>query len=128
MMKRWFELIKNSQCNIILEEIKEYENARLPDGVVNFYKYIKNNIESIDYKKYKEDDLYVGSGAVEGANKSVTQSRLKLGGMRWDRFIVQYVASLRAKLCSNLLNEVEKILYQHLKILERMQKNKTYKE
>ena len=110
----WCNLLENGLWEQVLREIEPYKNIKLRDGVVDLYSYIYNNRDSIDYKKYKEQDLFIGSGAIESANKKVIQSRLKLSGMRWSIKSAQNVISLRAKECSSLWNEVVKLFEQWL--------------
>ena len=78
------------------------EEEKLPAGVVNLRTYITNNIDKINYPKYKEKGYFVGSGAIESANKVIVQRRLKQAGMRWSVSGAQAVLSLRAKVESGL--------------------------
>ena len=64
--------------------------------------YLINNIDKVNYPEYKEKGYFVGSGAIESANKVVVQRRLKQAGMRWSVFGAQALLSLRAKVESNL--------------------------
>ena len=73
------------------------EEESLPANIVNLRTYITNNIDRIDYPKYKENGYFVGSGAIESANKVILQRRLKQSGMRWSVSGAQAVLSLRAK-------------------------------
>jgi hypothetical protein len=73
------------------------EEEKLPTNVVNLRTYINNNIDKIDYPKYKEKGYFVGSGAIESANKVILQRRLKQAGMRWSVTGAQTVLSLRTK-------------------------------
>jgi len=52
------------------------ESEKLPTGVVNLRTYITNNIDKIDYPKYKEKGYFVGSGAIESANKIIVKDGL----------------------------------------------------
>ncbi len=85
--------IEQGKANELLIELKEYENKKMPVGVPNLYTYIKNNKDSMDYPAYKKAGLFVGSGAMESANKYTMQNRMKLPGMRW------VVANGRHMLC-----------------------------
>ena len=82
------------------------ETEKLPAGVVNLRTYILNNIDRIDYPRYKEKGYFVGSGAIESANKVILQRRLKQAGMRWSVSGAQYVLSLRAKVESGRWDDV----------------------
>ena len=108
----WCKLLKNSEYEKGLREIYKYREQKTEPDLVNLYTYISNNIEIIDYKKYISEGYFIGSGGIEGANKSVVQERLKLSGMRWNEDMAQYVATLRSKYCSELWDkEVIPIIY-----------------
>jgi hypothetical protein len=97
-----------------LPEIKEMQKkVSLLGNSFDLYNYIKNNIDNIDYAKYRKMGLYIGSGHIESGNKSVVQERLKRPGMRWSYDGAQYLISLRTKLKSNLWHEVEEIILNH---------------
>jgi hypothetical protein len=82
------------------------ENEKPPSGIVNLRTYILNNIDRIDYPQYRKNDYFVGSGAIESANKVILQRRLKQSGMRWSVSGAQYILSLRAKVESKRWNDV----------------------
>lgn len=50
----------------------------------------------MDYPRYQQQGLPIGSGTVESACKVVLKQRLSQGGMRWTRRGAQAVATLRA--------------------------------
>ena len=63
--------------------------------------YLTNNKQGINYKTYLDDNLFIGSGAMESANKEVIQKRMKLSGQRWTLKEAQQVVNLRIKLKNN---------------------------
>ena len=60
--------------------------------------YFHNNRERMDYPRYQQLGLQVGSGAVESECKQVVSQRLKGAGMRWREAGAQTVAHLRCLL------------------------------
>jgi hypothetical protein len=62
----------------------------------------KCRINSIDYASYLEKGYFIGSGAIESANKIILQKRLKQAGMRWNVDSAQSLLTLRAKRESGL--------------------------
>lgn len=60
--------------------------------------YLTNNLDRMDYPRYRAAGLRVGSGAVESTNYHVTGARLKLPGMRWSEAGAAEMARLRADL------------------------------
>ena len=92
--------IENGNADEVLKQLPEDE--KLPTGVVNLRTYMTNNIDKINYPEYKSKGYFVGSGAIESANKVVVQRRLKQAGMRWSVDGAQAVLTLRAKVESKL--------------------------
>ena len=61
--------------------------------------YLENNRQRINYSRYRELGLRVGSGQVEGACKSLVGARCKQAGMRnWTQRGAEGVLRLRAAL------------------------------
>lgn len=92
--------IEKGEASDVLKLLPTEES--LPAGVVNLRTYIMNNIDKVNYPAYKEKGYFVGSGAIESANKVVVQRRLKQAGMRWSVSGAQALLTLRAKVESNL--------------------------
>lgn len=89
-------LVKEGKIDEALAMSEPYKDCHKP-GIPNVYKYLLNNIDSIDYPKYMEAGFFIGSGAFESSNKSTMQERFKLPGMRWDITSAQYVLSAKMK-------------------------------
>lgn len=59
-------------------------------------KYLQKRLDQMDYWTFKEKGFPIGSGAIEGANKSVIGARMKRSGMRWSKDGVNRMAALRS--------------------------------
>jgi hypothetical protein len=106
--------LRNSDYPLVLHELAQFKDRELPSGVVNLHGYISNNIHNIDYKTYIEQGYFIGSGAIESANKTVLQQRLKQAGMRWNVASAQNILTLRAKYESNLWEcDVNQFILDH---------------
>jgi len=57
--------------------------------------YLQNHIEHIDYRKFEQMDLPLGSGMVESACKWLIQQRFKGVGMRWSEAGFNHLLHLR---------------------------------
>ena len=100
-------LLKKSKWADVLSELNKRKKPA--NCAVDLSVYIQNNIHNIDYVAYLREGYFIGSGAIESANKSVLQQRLKQAGMRWNVHTAQNLLTLRAKYKSNLwVAEVEK--------------------
>ena len=94
------QLLKDSKWPYVLEILKDMKKP--PQCSVDLYGYINNNAHNIDYADYSIKGYFIGSGAIEGGNKSVLHQRLKQSGMRWNTATAQCLLSLRTKYKSNL--------------------------
>lgn len=99
--KKWVKSVLDSVLNGKVEKaielVEEKKADKVPENIRDLYTYITNNQHRIDYKIFKEKGYYIGSGAIESANKTVIQQRMKQSGMRWSVDGGQYIAVLRTK-------------------------------
>ena len=58
--------------------------------------YLQKRLDQMDYWSFREKGYPIGSGAIEGANKSVIGARMKRSGMRWSKNGVNRMAALRS--------------------------------
>jgi|SRR5271166_344988 len=58
--------------------------------------YFTNQLDRMNYKKYTDDKLPIGSGVTEAACKTLIKQRLCNSGMKWKNTGAQIVISLRA--------------------------------
>ena len=65
------------------------------------YNYLEERLKHMDYPKYKKRDWPIGSGQIEGMNKSVIGKRMKCSGMQWTPKGAANMASLRAQVCAS---------------------------
>lgn len=59
-------------------------------------RYLSNNQTRIDYRRYLQMGLMIGSGVVESSNRRVVTQRLKQAGMHWSKRGAEAVMALRA--------------------------------
>jgi len=57
--------------------------------------YISKRVDKVNYKKLRERDLEISSGAVEGAVNYVIARRFDCGGMRWNKERAEHLLQLR---------------------------------
>jgi hypothetical protein len=65
------------------------------EAIDDLYHYISINEEQMRYDVFRSKGYQIGSGAAEGARKSVVGKRLKQSGMRWTRLGSSSVLALR---------------------------------
>jgi len=72
--------------------------------------YVENNKSKMDYPKYLERNLLIGSGAIEAAHRTVLQKRLKQSGQRWSKKGMSNMIKLRSASMSGYWNEIQLII------------------
>ena len=91
--------------------------------------YLTNNKQRINYKTYLDDNLFIGSGAMESANKEIIQKRMKLSGQRWTLKRTLQVVNLSIKLKNNkwdkLVSQIKMAAWQTCPTLYPKSKWKT---
>lgn len=102
--RRWFgwarHRLRHGQPDGVLADLVEaLEVEGLPasarDTLTALYTYLDRHRDHIDYVKYKELGLPIGSGMVESACKWLIQQRFKGVGMRWSEDGFNHLLHLR---------------------------------
>jgi hypothetical protein len=71
------------------------KNPEQKQALEDARRYFKNHGHKMDYPRYIEKGLHIGSGIAEAACKHVIQSRFKRSGMRWSRQGAEKLLQLR---------------------------------
>jgi hypothetical protein len=106
-MDRCKELLLNneaSEVQIMIQSIDCQGDKKESQG--RLLTYLTNNKQRINYKTYLDAGLFIGSGAIESANKEVIQKRMKLSGQRWTLKGAQQVVNLRIAFKNNEWDKV----------------------
>jgi len=102
--RQWFALachrLRHGEASIVLEDIS---SALKLDGLTetaqkalrNLYEYLDAHKHHVQYERFKELGLPIGSGMVESACKWLIQQRFKGVGMRWSETGFNHLLHLR---------------------------------
>ena len=71
--------------------------------------YFTNHRHRMQYARFREAGLMIGSGPVEAGCKTVVGTRLKRAGMRWSRPGAEAVLAIRTALLSGHIDRVERM-------------------
>ena len=84
---RWTKLLLRGKATVVIEEFRAMlagarseERRKLLRLQIG---YLRDNLQRMDYPRYRRMRLPIGSGTVESACKNVVGGRMKLGGMTW---------------------------------------------
>jgi hypothetical protein len=98
-------LLWESQTQELLSELdrlhKPLRNAAKRAAIEGLKAYLQAHRRRIDYKAYRDQGLYIGSGAVEGMAKNHVHARMKIGAPRWSNQGGQSMLSLRSAYANN---------------------------
>lgn len=97
---RWRSLIYDSQLDELLSEARAAADAPPAEAVQRELDYLERNRARMDYRYYRQQGWFIGSGVVEAGCKRVIGQRLKQSGMFWRQSGATAVASLRCALLS----------------------------
>jgi hypothetical protein len=96
-VKRYKELLWTGKVEeLLIDLFAEAATARDQTPLLELHAYLRTRRHMIRYNEFRERGLFVGSGAIESANKYVIQSRLKRAGMRWSISGANAIAHLSA--------------------------------
>jgi hypothetical protein len=70
------------------------------------YNYLRKRMRWLDYVRYRDDHLPIGSGVTEAACKTVFTQRMKQSGMTWNAESGQWIVDLRVIHLSGVWSEV----------------------
>ncbi len=97
-----------------MELKEEHRRARgKRDSIEELTGYLERHRSRMDYKRYRERGLDIGSGAIEGDCKNLIHARMKRGSPRWSDQGCQSMLSLRC--C--YANGEQKILWSRKPLL-----------
>ncbi len=111
--KAWLEkqklLLKQSKAEEVLVGLFPYieDQNKTNDAapVRNCYRYIKNRLNQLDYKKAIDNNLPIGSGEIESAHRYIIQKRLKISGAWWLETNAEDMLALRTSRANNDWNQ-----------------------
>ena len=72
--------------------------------------YLNNNAFRMNYPEYIKRGLVIGSGAIESAQRTILQKRLKRAGQRWSEKGVDNMLNLRVAQLSKKWDNVIEII------------------
>lgn len=106
-MERWREELDDGNIEKIIEEASAFlpKDPRARKDERREIAYFQTNIERMRYKAFREKGLFVGSGVIEAACKTVIGKRLKQSGMEWTVRGANAIIALRCMTESRRLEE-----------------------
>jgi len=102
---RWVRrLLGNGVENLIKETRKECIGKAQEEAVEKQLAYFVHNVARMQYRTFRRQGFFIGSGVVEAGCKTVIGTRCKQSGMFWGRPGAENVLALRCLSASRRLN------------------------
>jgi hypothetical protein len=101
--KKYCHILKHKGPAPVLHELHALspKDHTPPEPVVKAITYFENQGARMDYPRYVEQGLQIGSGSAESAVKQVVAARINLAGMRWNAERAEAIAHVRASILSD---------------------------
>ena len=83
--ERWWEVLAEGDIEQLIEQASAYLPKDLDENkdARRELEYLKKNKEHMRYAHFREQGLFIGSGVIEAACKTLVGKRLKQSGMEW---------------------------------------------
>lgn len=103
---RWIRrLLGNGVENLIRETRQECAGKSQAEAVEDQLHYFVHNVERMQYRTFRRQGLFIGSGVIEAGCKTVIGSRCKQSGMFWGEPGAENVLALRCIHASRRLDQ-----------------------
>lgn len=94
--RRWVKrLLGNGVENLIEETRQECAGQPRAEAVEEQLHYFEHNVERMQYRTFRRQGLFIGSGVIEAGCKTVIGTRCKRSGMFWSRPGAKNILALR---------------------------------
>lgn len=100
LLGSWCHIMKHEGGKAILGELEKLDRRKMKHEARKEHetttRYIRNNLERMNYPEYLRRGWQIATGAIESGCKVVVNQRLNMGGMRWGKGGSDNVCHLRA--------------------------------
>jgi hypothetical protein len=104
--RRWVRrLLGNGVKNLIKETRQECAGKPQAQAVEDELGYFMHNVERMQYRTFRRQGLFIGSGVIEAGCKTVIGSRCKQSGMFWGERGAENILALRCIHSSRRLDQ-----------------------
>jgi len=103
--KEWTELLEAGKIEELTTEMAQYAGSseEEQEETEREVSYFKENAKRMQYKYFKSQDFFVGSGVIEAGCKNVIGKKLKQSGMHWSVRGANAIIALRCSILSREL-------------------------
>lgn len=101
-VQHYADLIWDGKIREVLNQIMESaQKSTKQTPYLSLHQYFAPRVNRMQYDQYRQKGYYIGSGAVESANRYAVQDRLKKSGMMWSTNGANGIAKLKTMYLSD---------------------------
>lgn len=106
-LERWIDLLDAGKAMEIAKraESKKARSGKRRTIAIREIEYFRKNAQRMQYARFKEQGLFIGSGVVEAGCKTVVGKRAKQSGMFWKVQGAQNILDIRCAVLSDTYDE-----------------------
>jgi len=106
-LEKWIGLLAVGEVGKIadLADLDKARSGKRRATAVREIEYFRNNARRMQYGRFKEQGLFIGSGVVEAGCKTVVGKRTKQSGMFWKIQGAQNILDIRCAILSDTFND-----------------------
>jgi len=104
LRKRWTAKLWNGKVHAMVRDAKHRLSPAQKQEGDKQLQYFIHHAEAMQYETFRSRGLFIGSGVVESACKTIVCQRFKASGMRWSQKGLKPILSLRTALLSGRFN------------------------
>lgn len=105
LRKRWIGKLWKGKVHAMIRDARHRLSPAQKEEGEKLLHYFVHNVESMRYDLFRSQGLFIGSGVVESACKTVVCQRFKASGMHWSQPGLKKILSLRTGLLSHRFSE-----------------------
>ena len=105
LRKRWIGKLWSGKVHALIKDAKHRLSPSQKEEGEKLLHYFIHHAEAMQYELFRSQGLFIGSGVVEAACKTVVCQRFKASGMHWSQQGLKHVLSLRTGLLSHRFDE-----------------------
>jgi hypothetical protein len=105
LRKRWTGKLWNGKVQAMVRDVKHRLSPEQKEEGLKRLHYFIQHAEAMQYETFRSRGLFIGSGVVESACKTIVCQRFKASGMHWSQKGLKPILSLRTGLLSGRFKE-----------------------
>lgn len=107
-VKKYADMLWEGKIQETLTDLRQFaRDSKKQTPLLELHQYFYSRVSRMNYAEYRRRGYYIGSGAIESANRYAIQDRLKKSGMMWSTKGANAIAKLKTLYLSGLWESLQ---------------------